>query len=145
MFITFYRTCSVLMDIYSSNPRPWTIRHSLFSSSSECMFLDGESNATSPSVLSFPLVLKVQLPESVAQNMEDMVWRLLTLDHEIEQTVLLLWFFIASLLFSSLEILLLMPSRYTARSNKPAPNGMLEGRYSWISTQSYKLEIITTS
>lgn len=41
------------------------------------------------------------------------------------QMVLLLWFFMASLLFSSLVILLLMPSKYKPRSNCPAPRGML--------------------
>lgn len=112
------------MDVFSSNQRHWTIRRSLHSSSCECSWM-GESIAMSPIVLSFPLVLKVQLPELVTQNVEDTVCILLTLNQEMEQTVLLLWFFMASLRCSSLVILLLMPSRYTARSNKPAPNGML--------------------
>lgn len=40
--------------------------------------------------------------------------------------VLLLWFFMASLIFSSLVILLLMPSRYKPLSNFPAHKGMLK-------------------
>lgn len=44
------------------------------------------------------------------------------------QTVLLLWFFAASLLFNSLVILLLMPSKYKHRSNCPAPKGILKGK-----------------
>lgn len=42
--------------------------------------------------------------------------------------VLLLWFFMASLLFSSLVILLRIPSKYKPRSNCPAPRGILERR-----------------
>lgn len=45
---------------------------------------------------------------------------------EIEQMVLLPRFFMASLFFSSLVILLLMPSRYRLLSNWPAPRGILE-------------------
>lgn len=41
-------------------------------------------------------------------------------------TLLLLCFFMASLLFSSLVILLLMPSKYKTLSNCPAPKGILD-------------------
>lgn len=47
---------------------------------------------------------------------------------EMVQMVLLLWFFMASLLFSSLVILLWIPSKYKPRSNCPAPRGILEKR-----------------
>lgn len=43
--------------------------------------------------------------------------------------VLLPWFFMASLLFSSLVILLLMPSKYRPRSNCPAPRGILNNTH----------------
>jgi len=46
--------------------------------------------------------------------------------------LLLLWLFMASLLFSSLVILLLMPSKYKLLSNCPAPRGILDDKHTHV-------------